>query len=341
MRYLLPVFLLLMGLRAAADTVVLDNGDRLSGNIVKLDGGKLSLETPYAGTVKIDWAAVAEVSSVKPLYVASTAAPTVFGRVEAAGGQVEVATEGAGTVEIPRDSLKTIRSPKERRLLRAWSGHLDSGLSLTRGNAKTTTYTVSAAAVRAAGRGKASAYFDTVFAQNSTSGVSETTAQAVRGGFRYDFDISSRAFTFAFTDLEHDRFQELDLRHSLGGGLGYRLIKGERTTLNLLGGGSFKQEFFDMDPTRRSGEGLLGNDFSWKLSDTFSVTQKFVIFPDLGEPGRYRFNFDAGTLTRLNQWLGWHLTLSDRFLSEPAPGAQKNDLLITTGVRLVFGRETF
>ena len=34
---------------ALADTVWLDNGDRLSGEIVLMDGGKLALKTRYAG----------------------------------------------------------------------------------------------------------------------------------------------------------------------------------------------------------------------------------------------------------------------------------------------------
>jgi hypothetical protein len=37
-----------------ADTVSLDNGDRLTGNIVRLEGGKLVLNTKYAGDIKID-----------------------------------------------------------------------------------------------------------------------------------------------------------------------------------------------------------------------------------------------------------------------------------------------
>lgn len=37
---------------ALADTVWLDNGDRLSGEIVLMDGGKLALKTRYAGQVR-------------------------------------------------------------------------------------------------------------------------------------------------------------------------------------------------------------------------------------------------------------------------------------------------
>jgi hypothetical protein len=40
-------------------------------------------------------------------------------------------------------------------------------------------------------------------------------------------------------------------------------------------------------------------------------------------------------------WLSWQITLSDRFHSDPLPGLQKNDLLLTTGVRVTFGNGAF
>jgi hypothetical protein len=48
---------------ALADTAVLTNGDRLTGRIEDLDGGRLVLATSYAGTVRIDLTAIAELRS--------------------------------------------------------------------------------------------------------------------------------------------------------------------------------------------------------------------------------------------------------------------------------------
>jgi len=59
----------------------------------------------------------------------------------------------------------------------------------------------------------------------------------------------------------------------------------------------------------------------------------------MSELGQYRGQFDTSMLTKLSTWLGWQITLSDRYLSNPLPGIKKNDLLLTTGLRLTFGRE--
>ena len=52
-----------------ADTVWLKNGDRLSGKIKVFDGGKLLIQTDYAGAVPIDWKQVKTLESDQELLV--------------------------------------------------------------------------------------------------------------------------------------------------------------------------------------------------------------------------------------------------------------------------------
>jgi hypothetical protein len=51
-----------------ADEVVLTNGDRITGKVVELVDGKLSIKTEYAGVVKIDWTQVETFSTDQPIY---------------------------------------------------------------------------------------------------------------------------------------------------------------------------------------------------------------------------------------------------------------------------------
>ena len=43
-----------------ADEVLISNGDRLSGDVLRLEKGQLRLRTTYAGTVEIAWKDVRE-----------------------------------------------------------------------------------------------------------------------------------------------------------------------------------------------------------------------------------------------------------------------------------------
>lgn len=53
----------LLASSAWADTIHLNNGDRISGSIVLLDGGRLLIKTPYAGTLSLDLKQVASLDS--------------------------------------------------------------------------------------------------------------------------------------------------------------------------------------------------------------------------------------------------------------------------------------
>ena len=332
-----------------ADQVTLKNGDRVTGAIVKKDGKTLTIKTEAFGTVNVSWDLVESLKSDAPLNVVLPDGKTVQATLQSSEGKVEL-KEPRQTVA-PADVV-TIRNADEQkayeRLLspgwgQLWAGTATIGFAGTQGNAQTRTFTMAMNTARVTNTDKASLYFSAVKASALVGGVSAGTAQAIRGGWGYNHTISSRLFVNTFNDYEYDRFQNLDLRFVLGGGLGYGVWKGERGRLDLLGGAAYNREKFSpLSPatefTRNSAEAYWGEDSSYKLSDATSVTQNFRMFNNLSETGRYRMNFDLGANTRLLKWLTWNLGFSDRFLSEPVPGRKKKDILYTTGVGITFAR---
>jgi len=225
-----------------------------------------------------------------------------------------------------------------------WAGLLDTGLSVTRGNSATLAYNLSAKAVRETTRDKITVFSTAVYASDDTTPPSRTTAHAIRGGIRGDFNVSDRVFVFGFTDFEYDEFQNLDLRNVLGGGVGYHVVKTKNTTFDVFGGGDFEQEYFSADPafptglTRKTGEIVMGEELATKLNGRTTLSEKFSLFPNITNTGDYRFQFDATAATKLKSWLGWQVTYSDRYLSDPLTGFKKNDVLLSTGLRLTFGK---
>jgi putative salt-induced outer membrane protein YdiY len=231
---------------------------------------------------------------------------------------------------------KRLRNPS---LLDFWSAYFDTGLSFTQGNSETRTFATAAKAQRKTQRDKITAYATSIFAENGTTGITEKTANAIRGGSRYELNVSDRVFTFGFVDLEFDEFQNLDLRNVLGGGVGWHVRKTDRTSFDVFGGGSYNQEFFSNDFTRRSAELVVGEEFEARLNDRLTFSQRLAFYPNMSDTGQYRVQFDSSMVTQLYRWIGWHISVSDRFLSNPIPGIKKNDLLLTTGLRFNVGRE--
>jgi len=224
-------------------------------------------------------------------------------------------------------------------VLSLWTGFADLGVSFTRGNAVTSTITTAMNATRATRADKTTAYFNQIYSKGKLAdGTSATTAEAVRGGWAYYRNLSPRLFTNLFNDYEYDAFQNLDLRFVLGGGLGYSVIKKETTQVDLLGGADYSREKFSTPLTRNSAEAYWGNNLIQRFSKSTTLNQSFRMFNNLSNTGEYRMNFDLGTATVLRKWLSWQLTVSDRYLSDPAPGRRKNDVLFTTGLRFTFAR---
>ena len=332
-----------------ADQITLKNGDRITGAIVKKDGKTLTVKTGAFGTVTVPWEEVVTIQSDAPLNVVLPDGKTVQATLQTSEGKVEL-KETRQTLT-PAEVV-TIRNADEQavyeRLLnppwsRLWAGTATIGFAGTQGNAQTRTFTMGLNAVRATNSDKTSLYFNAVKASALINGIDAGTAQAVRGGWGYNHNISSRLFVNTFNDYEYDRFQDLDLRFVLGGGLGYSVWKGERGRLDLLGGAAYNREKFSppspaTEFTRNSAEAYWGEDSGYKLNAVTSVVQSFRMFNNLSDTGQYRMNFDLGANTRLLKWLTWNLGFSDRYLSNPVPGRKKNDILYTTGIGIAFAR---
>jgi putative salt-induced outer membrane protein YdiY len=329
-----------------ADQVVLKNGDRVTGMIVKKDGKTLTMKSDHFGIITMPWDEVESIKSDTPLNVVLSEGATVEGPVATAGGNVEVRQDG-NTRAAPLSGVVAIRNAAEQaaynRMLNPgwtslWAGSATLGLAGTTGNAQTATFTTGVNAARVTRTDKTSIHFEAIKASAEIAGLSATTAQAVRGGIGYDHNLSPRLFVSGFNDYEYDRFQDLDLRFVLGGGVGFHAFKRERTNLDLSAGIDYNHSTFGTPLTRSSAEFYWGDDFNYKLSGATSLVQGFRMFNNLSDAGEYRMNFDFGITTRLLKWLNWNANLSDRYLSNPVPGRKANDLLYSTGVGVAFAR---
>ncbi len=63
------------------------------------------------------------------------------------------------------------------------------------------------------------------------------------------------------------------------------------------------------------------------------------MLPYLNSVGDYRASFDAGLATKISKLLTWQVNLSDRYVTNPLPTFKKNDLLLTTGLGVTFGKK--
>lgn len=369
-RSLFSVFvLLLVAFAAPADQVTLKNGDRLTGKIVNGEGKTLLLKSDFAGDVTIQWDAIIDIESSDNINITLKDGTRLSGKVTTQNGKFVVA--GALAAATPaaasKDAIVAVRNDAEQHSFDVeaekmahpkfnyfWSGMFDTGLALTRGNSDTANFTLAGKAVRETPQDKLTVYGDYIFANNGSVPPTVTTANALDAGLRGDLNLRPRLYVFAFTDFQTNELQHLDLRSVFGGGFGYHLIKTASTTFNLFGGLTYDHDSFgsyqlanpipppafNVIPSfiQNSAEAVVGEEFDTKFSPRTTFSERFSFYPNLSHTGDYRFQLDSTVATQLKMWLSWQATFSDRYISYPPVGLKANDLLLSTGLRVTWGK---
>ena len=328
-----------------ADQLLLNNGDRLTGTIVKSDGKDLVFKTDYAGELTIHWDAVQGVTSTQPLHLGLKSGQSLVGTVASADGKLQVTTPSSGNVETATTEIVSIRNDAEQKaydksqhpgLLEGWEGGANVSFALTRGNSETKNLALAFTGARTSLSDKLALYANTVYATNDApAAVPSTTANAVQAGIRYDHNITTRLFGYVTADFQTDALQSLNLRSVPGAGLGFHAIKNENTTLDLLAGANYTRESYTAF-TRNFAALSLGEELTHKIHAATVLTQKLYFYPDLNDPGEYRGTFNFGTVTKINKWLGWQNSFGDIYVTNPPAGKRQNDILLTTGLNFSF-----
>jgi putative salt-induced outer membrane protein YdiY len=330
-----------LALALHADQLVLKNGDRVTGAIIKKDAKTITIKSDLFGVIAAPWDQVESVTADKPLTVVLDDGKSVQGTVATSGGNVHVAgvSVPAGDVQIMRNADEQLAYERllHPRLHQLWIATGTLGFAGTAGNAKTSTFATGFNAWRPTRTDKISLSFSAIRASAVVNGKSDETASAVRGGVAYDHNVSGRLFVTGFNNYEHDRFQSLDLRAVFGGGFGFHAVKTDRSRLDVVGGGNYNHEKF-FTQSRNTAELFWGDDYSLGLSKALSLVQASRMFNNLSNTGEYRVNFDLGVSAKLTKWLNWNAASSDRYLSNPVAGRKRNDFLYTTGLGVTFSR---
>jgi putative salt-induced outer membrane protein len=355
----LIAFLGLSSVVVLADQVTLKNGDRLTGTVVKSDGKTLVLHTDAAGDVTLKFDAIQDIKTDKELHVTLKGGKTAVGAVTTSDGNLEIATKSSGTVQAPKDEVTLIRDDAEETayekslhpgLAHGWTGGLNVGFSVARGNSETENLAIGLNAVHPTLNDKITIYLSSIDTQNNLATPS-TVANLITAGLRYDRNINPRLFAFGAGDFTSNALQFLDLRQVYTGGFGYHAIKSTATTLDILGGLNYTHETYSNGAlaaagpppiyasygvTNRFAALTLGDNWVQQLGKSTVLTQAFDYYPDLQQTGQYRVQFNAGTVTKISKWFGWQNQFGDIYVSNPPISAKKNDVIFTTGLNVSF-----
>ncbi|MGM9481354.1 DUF481 domain-containing protein [Roseateles sp. NT4] len=211
-----------------------------------------------------------------------------------------------------------------------WHGGLSVSGAFASGNNSSRALAANADASVATAEDKLSLYGIANYGRNKVEGVDTTTADLLRLGGRYDFNLGPQWFSFAGAEGETNKAGGVRDRYNLNGGLGYHLIKDDATNWDIFSGVGYTTTRLTDGSTAKGAQVLFGEESSHKVSETTTLKQRLVYYPGGGDLGN-RATFDAGLATQILG--GWTLNvgLSSRYASRVPIGTKKTDNLLTVG----------
>ena len=96
----------LLASAAWADQVVMKNGDRVTGTIIKQDGKSITIKTVNFGVVAAPWDQVASAESEQPVTVVMKDGKIVAGKLSGGDGRLAIAARGRESGHEPRGSYR-------------------------------------------------------------------------------------------------------------------------------------------------------------------------------------------------------------------------------------------
>jgi len=316
-----------------ADEVHLVNGDRVTGDVKTMEGGVLTLLTAYAGEVKVNWAEVSCLTTDAPHKFVLNDGQVLFGQAQCAtAGTIRIVGDVVGESQgIPVSEFGAI-NPSPPAPAVKYTGSLAAGYTQTDGNTETMAANASARFVARSKRQR--------FTLKGKFNYGETdrvmTSRNAAGSLKYDFFVTKRLYTYAHALFEGDHFADLNLRSTLGGGVGYQILDTDRLAFSLEAGPSYVNDDFEVAPDDDYTAGRWGADFSAKI-----IPGRIKFFHS--HEGYYSFEDESVYITSET---GLLLTIVDNFFahagvdyaydSHPVEGNERYDVTYKFGLGYEF-----
>ncbi len=314
--------------RPKTDVVILANGDHITGEIKKLERGKLSLKTDWMGTLQIEWKHIQMVESEYFFEVEMSSGARYFGSLKSAEDQSALEVSSAYSTQ-KAEHLRVVQiTPIEKTFLDRLDFAVDMGLNYTQAN-KSGEMNLSSNAKYRTEKYLGQADYTTLFKKQD---LDITTRNQLNLSFlRY---LPKRWFLSALnTFLQSDELS-LNLRTVVGGGAGRSLIRTNKVIFSAMSGAVVNRESYIGEPTHTTAEGLAGLQFQTFQFDRpeMDIITNFYAIPSFSDWGRVRLDFNTKVRIEIIKDLFWQLSLFDNYDSRPPQGAQKNDFGVNTGV---------
>jgi putative salt-induced outer membrane protein YdiY len=306
--------------RAFAHELHLSNGDVINGQLIRMEENKLIFKTAYAGEITVKWTDVVNLISDDPIKVILTDGTTLEGYSrKASANMMRLETE---KLEAPSDfklSEVAAINPEKKPDVKI-TARTNVGITQERGNTDTDSYRLDGEFVA---RTEKSRY---TFAGelNVEEADGDKTVENWLAFGKYDYFLTQKWFLYAKTLFEHNEFADLDLRSTLGGGVGHQFFESDTVNLSVGAGPSWVNEDFieAEDDDYSAGQWFIDYD-QFFFNKFVQFFHRQVGFVKLAETGKWLVKTRQGLRFPIYKGFTTTLQYNYDYNNEPSPDAEE------------------
>jgi putative salt-induced outer membrane protein YdiY len=230
---------------AAAASVVLKNGDRLTGEVVTLSDNTLVFKSAVFGKVELPWKQVTELTTSEGVTVRLKNGTTVKGQVAMGPDGAVVIDQGdlGRSKPLNKADVAMFNPPVVDRSVK-YSGRANLGGVFNRGNSEDDTLNLDVEFIARTPENRYTVAVDVNEAESA--GVTTTSNRSLLT--KYDAFLSEKNYLFVSAKAEQDKIADLNLRTTLGGGYGRQFLETERVKLAAEAGLNYVNEDYILAP---------------------------------------------------------------------------------------------
>jgi putative salt-induced outer membrane protein YdiY len=303
---------------ASADVVFLSNGDRISGKIMSMEGGQLLIKTDYAGEVSIVWEEVEDIVSDEKIKLVLDDGTVLEGQpLPGKAGTVSVQTEaGEESSAFNLSDIKTINPKVEPDV--KYKARANAAILIERGNTHEDETALDASFQARTKKSRLRLYGEF----NREKEKDTVTTRDWMTLANYDYFFKEKWFGYLLSKFENDDFADLDLRTTVGGGLGHQFFESDTLELSLQAGPAYVDENYieANDDDFMAGQWFLNYEQSFyeNLFQLFHVSDGYMSVED---SDNWIFNTRQGIRVPLYKGITLTLQYIYDFENIPSPDA--------------------
>jgi len=250
----LPIFLLLTmtclpGQQANADELIMRDGSRLLGKVIKREGAKLEFETSYAGVIRVKWKKVSELHTDEPMKLMLKDGHTFTVQY--------IRNSEAGILlddNIELDLFRQLLTQSELEFINPepWrtghgnklEGHVNFAMERERGNTDKDELDLDMDLTWRSQHYRFKTFGELERDRSNNKKIKD------KWKLNNDFDrfISRRRYIGIALDFEQDQFADLTLRTIVGPKSGYQWFESKDMNLSTEVGPMYVREKYEVDP---------------------------------------------------------------------------------------------